>query len=163
MLAAIAACRWSKEEEEEEQEEESEPYKSCTQCWDTIIITKQKICDKGVLDGVKMYAFYSLLVYIFYTVFKKEEEEAVEEEPGPVSMETASRKRDGHTPKMGKKACARLSESSSSSDSDEMSLSDEEDKDGLDIPACTPLASFCPSNKRLRRDGLLKFSWKQES
>lgn len=26
-------------------------------------------------SGVKMYAFYSLLVYIFYTVFKKEEEE----------------------------------------------------------------------------------------
>lgn len=25
-----------------------------------------------------MYAFYSLLVYIFYTVFKKEEEEALE-------------------------------------------------------------------------------------
>ncbi|KAK2910304.1 kinesin-like protein KIFC3 [Channa argus] len=88
-----------------------------------------------------MYAFYSLLVYIFYTVFKKEEEEAVEEEPGSVSMETGSRRRDGHTPKMGKKACAHLSESSSSSDSDEMSLSDEEEDDP-DIPACTPLASF---------------------
>lgn len=25
-----------------------------------------------------MYAFYSLLVYIFYTVFKKEEEDALE-------------------------------------------------------------------------------------
>lgn len=31
---------------------------------------------------VEMYAFYSLLVYIFYSVFKKEEEAAVEEE-GP--------------------------------------------------------------------------------
>lgn len=28
--------------------------------------------------GEKMYAFYSLLVYIFYTVFKKEEEDALE-------------------------------------------------------------------------------------
>ncbi|XP_044063321.1 kinesin-like protein KIFC3 [Siniperca chuatsi] len=96
-----------------------------------------------------MYAFYSLLVYIFYTVFKKEEEEALEgtcgassDEPGPVSMETGSRRRDGHTSKMGKKDCARLSESSSSSDSDEMSQSDEDEKDGPDIPACTPLAAF---------------------
>ncbi|XP_039974308.1 kinesin-like protein KIFC3 [Xiphias gladius] len=96
-----------------------------------------------------MYAFYSLLVYIFYTVFKKEEEEALKgacgassDEPGPVSMETGSRRRDGHTPKMGKKASARLSESSSSSDSDEMSLSDEDEEDGPDIPACTPLAAF---------------------
>lgn len=30
----------------------------------------------------------------------------------------------------------------SSSDSDEMSMSDEEDEDGPNIPACTPLASF---------------------
>lgn len=30
----------------------------------------------------------------------------------------------------------------SSSDSDELSLSDEEDEDGPNIPACTPLASF---------------------
>lgn len=30
----------------------------------------------------------------------------------------------------------------SSSDSDEMSMSDEEDEDGPTIPACTPLASF---------------------
>ncbi|KAM9352766.1 kinesin-like protein KIFC3 [Symphorus nematophorus] len=96
-----------------------------------------------------MYAFYSLLVYIFYTVFKKEEEDALEgacgassDEPGAVSMETRSRRRDGHASKMGKKACARLSESSSSSDSDEMSLSDEDEKDGPDIPACTPLAAF---------------------
>lgn len=115
------------------------------------------------------------------------------QEPGPVSMETGSRRRDGHTSKMGKKACARLSESSessdsfsqhlqsnrkavarcsgktqhlmmwmvstaayipllsivcvicchpgSSSDSDE-TLSDEDEKDSPDIPACTPLAAF---------------------
>ncbi|XP_035491397.2 kinesin-like protein KIFC3 [Scophthalmus maximus] len=98
-----------------------------------------------------MYAFYSLLVYIFYTVFKKEEEEeeasegacgASSDEPGPVSMGTGSRRRDGHTPKMGKKAGARLSESSSSSDSDEISQSDEDEEDGPDLPACTPLAAF---------------------
>ncbi|XP_072250476.1 kinesin-like protein KIFC3 [Leuresthes tenuis] len=94
-----------------------------------------------------MYAFYSLLVYIFYTVFKKEEEEALEgasgaspDEPGSVSMETRSKRRDGHTPRMGKKACARFSESSSSSDSDE--LSDDDEDDASDIPACTPLAAF---------------------
>ncbi|KAE8288731.1 Kinesin-like protein KIFC3 [Larimichthys crocea] len=96
-----------------------------------------------------MYAFYSLLVYIFYTVFKKEEEDALEgacgassDETGPVSMETGSRRRDGHTSRVGRKACAQFSESSSSSDSDEMSLSDEDEKDGPDIPACTPLAAF---------------------
>uniref|UniRef100_UPI0037E888E6 kinesin-like protein KIFC3 n=1 Tax=Semicossyphus pulcher TaxID=241346 RepID=UPI0037E888E6 len=97
-----------------------------------------------------MYAFYSLLVYIFYTVFKKEEEEealegacgASSDETGPVSMETGSRRRDGHTPKKGKKASVRHSESSSSSDSDEMSPSDEDEGDGPDIPACTPLAAF---------------------
>ncbi|XP_017281995.1 kinesin-like protein KIFC3 [Kryptolebias marmoratus] len=95
-----------------------------------------------------MYAFYSLLVYIFYTVFKKEEEEEEEEgacgaspdEPGPVPMETGSRRRDGHAPKAGKKACARFSDSSSSSDSDELSDEDEDDTSGL--PACTPLAAF---------------------
>lgn len=38
-------------------------------------------------------------------------------EPGSVSMETGSRRRDGHTSNKGKKACARLSESSESSDS----------------------------------------------
>ncbi len=32
--------------------------------------------------------------------------------------------------------------SGSSSDSDEISLSDEDEKDGPDIPACTPLAAF---------------------
>ncbi|CAJ1062117.1 kinesin-like protein KIFC3 [Xyrichtys novacula] len=96
-----------------------------------------------------MYAFYSLLVYIFYTVFKKEEEDALEgaygassDEGGPVSMETGSRRRDGHTPKIEKKAFVRHGESSSSSDSDEMSLSDEDEEAGHDIPACTPLAAF---------------------
>ncbi|XP_019729211.1 kinesin-like protein KIFC3 [Hippocampus comes] len=96
-----------------------------------------------------MYAFYSLLIYIFYTVFKKEEEEALEapcgastDEPRPVSMETGRRENNGHTPKMRKKACARFSDSSSSSDSDDTSLSDEDEQDGFDIPACTPLAAF---------------------
>ncbi|XP_054477828.1 kinesin-like protein KIFC3 [Anoplopoma fimbria] len=96
-----------------------------------------------------MYAFYSLLVYIFYTVFKKEEEdEALEgrgdlpQEPRHVSMETGSRRKNSHTSKMGKKACVQLGESSSSSDSDELSLSDEGDEEGPDIPACTPLAAF---------------------
>ncbi|KAM4735065.1 LOW QUALITY PROTEIN: kinesin-like protein KIFC3 [Anableps anableps] len=92
-----------------------------------------------------MYAFYSLLVYIFYTVFRKEEEEALEgcgaspDEPGPVSMETGSRRQDGHASRT-KKSCARFSESSSSSDSDE--LSDEDEDNASDIPACTPLAAF---------------------
>ncbi|XP_047216754.1 kinesin-like protein KIFC3 isoform X2 [Girardinichthys multiradiatus] len=95
-----------------------------------------------------MYAFYSLFVYIFYTVFRKEEEEgetlegacgASPDEPGPVSMETGSRRRDGHTPRTGKKSCTRYSESSSSCDSDELS---DEDQDTSDIPACTPLAAF---------------------
>ncbi|KAK9513709.1 hypothetical protein VZT92_027221 [Zoarces viviparus] len=99
-----------------------------------------------------MYAFYSLLVYIFYTVFKKEEEEEDEalegaqgsssDQPRPVSMETGTRKKNGRASKMGKKACVRLGESSSSSDSDEMSLSDEGEVQGPDIPACTPLAAF---------------------
>ncbi|XP_040021149.2 kinesin-like protein KIFC3 [Gasterosteus aculeatus] len=98
-----------------------------------------------------MYAFYSLLVYIFYTVFKKEEEEdeALEGAQGsssdeqiPVSMETGGRRKTGHTSKMGKKACVQLGESSSSSDSDEMSLSDEGEEEGPDISACTPLAAF---------------------
>ncbi|XP_075884115.1 kinesin-like protein KIFC3 [Nelusetta ayraudi] len=98
-----------------------------------------------------MYAFYSLLVYIFYTVFKKEEEEeeALEgahggssDGPESVSMETGSRRRAGHASKMGKKACAPLSDSSSSSDCDEMSPSDGDESDGIDIPACTPLAAF---------------------
>ncbi|XP_010882733.2 kinesin-like protein KIFC3 [Esox lucius] len=104
-----------------------------------------------------MYAFYSLLVYIFYTVFKKEEEEVLEAakhgaasaEPGRVSMET-KRKNNGHTPRMKRKGrLSRLSDSSSSSDSDSLSMSDEEgDCDGgggrqvPDIPACTPLGAF---------------------
>ncbi|TWW79284.1 Kinesin-like protein KIFC3 [Takifugu flavidus] len=97
-----------------------------------------------------MYAFYSLLVYIFYTVFKKEEEDALEtacgassDESGPVSMETGCQRKDGHTSKRGKMASAQRNESSSSSDSDEMSLSDNDDDiAGPDIPACTPLAAF---------------------
>ncbi|XP_068614148.1 kinesin-like protein KIFC3 [Brachionichthys hirsutus] len=90
-----------------------------------------------------MYAFYSLLVYIFYTVFKKEEEKGPSsDEPGSVSMETGGRRKDGHTSKMGNKAHARLSDSSSSSDSDELSLSDEDEEDGPEIPTCTPLAAF---------------------
>ncbi|KAM8825971.1 kinesin-like protein KIFC3 [Synchiropus picturatus] len=94
-----------------------------------------------------MYAFYSLLVYIFYTVFKEKEEEVVEgphgapaEEQGAVSVETESRRRDGSTPKLRKRPCALFSDSSSSSD--DLSLSDEEEEAGPDIPACTPLAAF---------------------
>uniref|UniRef100_A0A8C6STV4 Kinesin-like protein n=1 Tax=Neogobius melanostomus TaxID=47308 RepID=A0A8C6STV4_9GOBI len=96
-----------------------------------------------------MYAFYSLLVYIFYTVFKKEEEDVLEgacgasaDEAEHVSMETRS-KRCGHTPRLGKKVFAPLLlESSSGSDSEELSLSDEDGGDGTDLPACTPLAAF---------------------
>ncbi|XP_016424387.1 kinesin-like protein KIFC3 [Sinocyclocheilus rhinocerous] len=98
-----------------------------------------------------MYAFYSLLVYIFYTVFKKEEEAALEgarkespEEPGHVSMETESKGKGSHTPKLGKRGCASLSDSSSSSDSDGTSLSDEDDEfdEGHGLPAKTPLTAF---------------------
>ncbi|XP_062387472.1 kinesin-like protein KIFC3 [Sardina pilchardus] len=99
-----------------------------------------------------MYAFYSLLVYIFYTVFKeKEEEEALEgacghspEQPGRVSMETGSRRRGGPTPRMGKRGWCRQNESSSSSDSDGLSLSEEDDDGGEDLalPARTPMAAF---------------------
>uniref|UniRef100_A0AAZ3SEA0 Kinesin-like protein n=1 Tax=Oncorhynchus tshawytscha TaxID=74940 RepID=A0AAZ3SEA0_ONCTS len=102
-----------------------------------------------------MYAFYSLLVYIFYTVFKKEEEESLgaaqggaSAEPGRVSMETRSRRIKGHTPRKERKKRgrgSRLSDSSSSSDGDGLSLSDEDDGGGgevPDIPACTPLGAF---------------------
>ncbi|XP_060777745.1 kinesin-like protein KIFC3 [Neoarius graeffei] len=99
-----------------------------------------------------MYAFYSLLVYIFYTVFKKDEETALEgacgeptEEPGHVSMETGSRRKGGHTSRLGKRQCDRISDSSSSSsDSDEPSLSDEDGDidDSYAVPAKTPLAAF---------------------
>ncbi|XP_022530067.1 kinesin-like protein KIFC3 isoform X2 [Astyanax mexicanus] len=100
-----------------------------------------------------MYAFYSLLVYIFYTVFKKEEEEeALEgacggssEEPGHVSMETGSRRRGGPAPRLGKRGSGRLSDSSSSSDSEGLSLSDEDEDDideGQATPAKTPLGAF---------------------
>ncbi|KAM6968337.1 kinesin-like protein KIFC3 [Aplochiton taeniatus] len=59
-------------------------------------------------------------------------------------MATRSKRRKDHTPKIITKACARLSESSGSSDSDSLSLSDEDDSGGAtpDIPACTPLAAF---------------------
>lgn len=33
---------------------------------------------QGLFGDTEMYAFYSLLVYIFYTVFKKEEDDALE-------------------------------------------------------------------------------------
>ncbi|XP_051720352.1 kinesin-like protein KIFC3 [Ctenopharyngodon idella] len=98
-----------------------------------------------------MYAFYSLLVYIFYTVFKKEEEAALEgaygespEEPGHVSMETESKGKGSHTPRLGKRGCARLSDSSSSSDSDGTSVSDEDDEfdEGHGLPTKTPLTAF---------------------
>ncbi|KAI2655429.1 Kinesin-like protein KIFC3 [Labeo rohita] len=99
-----------------------------------------------------MYAFYSLLVYIFYTVFKKEEEEAAlegacgesPEEPGHVSMETESKGKGSHTPRLGKRGCASLSDSSSSSDSDGTSLSDEDDEfdEAHGLPAKTPLTAF---------------------
>ncbi|KAF7708451.1 kinesin-like protein KIFC3 [Silurus meridionalis] len=100
-----------------------------------------------------MYAFYSLLVYIFYTVFKKEEETALKgacgettEEPGHVSMETESRRKGAHTPRLGKRQCDRFSDSissSSSSDSDELSNSDEDGDidDSYAVPK-TPLAAF---------------------
>ncbi|KAJ8288134.1 hypothetical protein COCON_G00007930 [Conger conger] len=101
-----------------------------------------------------MYAFYSLLVYIFYSVFKKEEEAALEEEgpggasagePGHVSMETGSRRKNGHTPSLRRRGCARQSDSgSSSSDSDGLSLS-EEDEGDEEVPgavASTPLSAF---------------------
>lgn len=40
---------------------------------------REFICHpQGLSDDGEMYAFYSLLVYIFYTVFKKEEEDEEE-------------------------------------------------------------------------------------
>ncbi|XP_052475367.1 kinesin-like protein KIFC3 [Carassius gibelio] len=98
-----------------------------------------------------MYAFYSLLVYIFYTVFKKEEEAALEgvhkdspEGPGHVSTETERKGKGSHTPGLGKRGCPSLSYSSSSSDSDGTSLSDEDDElnEGHGLPAKTPLTAF---------------------
>ncbi|XP_073667741.1 kinesin-like protein KIFC3 isoform X1 [Paramisgurnus dabryanus] len=108
------------------------------------------LCCKICISG-KMYAFYSLLVYIFYTVFKKEEEAELEgacggspEEPGHVSMETESKGKGSHSPILKKRGCAGLSDSSSSSDSDGASLSDEDDDfdEGHGIPAKTPLTAF---------------------
>ncbi|XP_016337667.1 kinesin-like protein KIFC3 isoform X1 [Sinocyclocheilus anshuiensis] len=107
-----------------------------------------------------MYAFYSLLVYIFYTVFKKEEEAALEgacgespEEPGHVSMETESKGKGSHTPRLGKRGCASLSDSSSSSDSDGTSLSDEDDEfdEGHGLPAKTPLTAFLSFKQEAER------------
>ncbi|MCJ8728763.1 hypothetical protein PDJAM_G00008120 [Pangasius djambal] len=82
----------------------------------------------------------------------KEEETALEgacgettEEPGHVSMETGSRRKGGHNPRLGKRQCDRISDScNSSSDSDELSLSDEDGDidDSYAIPAKTPLAAF---------------------
>ncbi|CAB1427707.1 unnamed protein product [Pleuronectes platessa] len=145
---------------------EREPQRSCTQHQDAVAalrtraaredlslstrMEKKEECRRWEWTGVEMYAFYSLLVYIFYTVFKKEEDDdsfegacgASSDEPGPVSMETGRKRRDGHTPKIRKKACARFSESSSSSDSDELSPNEEDEEVGPDLPACTPLAAF---------------------
>ncbi|KAL7875315.1 hypothetical protein SRHO_G00062850 [Serrasalmus rhombeus] len=109
-----------------------------------------------------MYAFYSLLVYIFYTVFKKEEEAPLEgasgespEEPGHVSMETGSRRRGGPAPRLGKRGCDRVSDSSSSgsSDSDASCLSDEDDDidEGHATPAKTPLAAFLSFKQETER------------
>ncbi|XP_018596147.2 kinesin-like protein KIFC3 [Scleropages formosus] len=102
-----------------------------------------------------MYAFYSLLVYIFYTVFKKEEESALGGE-GPdgatgqtrhVSMETQSRRRNGHTPSLARRGFDGVIDSGGSSgDSD--GLSDEEEDDDCAVEedpgavASTPLAAF---------------------
>ncbi|KAM9783240.1 kinesin-like protein KIFC3 [Neosynchiropus ocellatus] len=83
-----------------------------------------------------MYAFYSLLVYIFYTVFKEKDEERSEQEQGAVAVETESRGRDGSAPRSRTRPCALLSDSSSSSDDE-----DDED-DGPGTPARTPLAAF---------------------
>ncbi|XP_035269391.1 kinesin-like protein KIFC3 [Anguilla anguilla] len=100
-----------------------------------------------------MYAFYSLLVYIFYSVFKKEEAALEEEGPdgatagesGHVSMETGSRKRNGHTPSLRRRGCGRQSDSgSSSSDSDGLSLSEEDEGEDEEpgVVASTPLSAF---------------------
>ncbi|XP_076826891.1 kinesin-like protein KIFC3 [Brachyhypopomus gauderio] len=109
-----------------------------------------------------MYAFYSLLVYIFYTVFKKEEEAVREEacgvspeEPGHVSMETRSEREGGHTSRLGERECDVVSDtSSSSSDSDGPSLSDEDDDDVNDaraMPAVTPLGAFLSFKQETER------------
>nr|XP_023680070.1 kinesin-like protein KIFC3 isoform X1 [Paramormyrops kingsleyae] len=102
-----------------------------------------------------MYAFYSLLVYIFYTVFKKEELSLEGEGPHRasdqndmetrhVSMETQSR--NGHTPSLAQRGFDRSSDSGgSSSDSDGLSDEEEDDDDGDQDPgaaASTPLAAF---------------------
>ncbi|KTG43560.1 hypothetical protein cypCar_00007546, partial [Cyprinus carpio] len=59
-------------------------------------------------------------------------------------METESKGKGSHTPRLGKRGCASLSDSSSSSDSDGTSLSDEDDEfdEGHGLPAKTPLTAF---------------------
>ncbi|KAJ8290722.1 hypothetical protein GJAV_G00016720 [Gymnothorax javanicus] len=79
-----------------------------------------------------MYAFYSLLVYIFYSVFKKEEEAAVEEEGSGGATAGNDNNNDDDVP------------SGSSTDSDGLSLSEEDDgdEDEPGVIASTPLAAF---------------------
>uniref|UniRef100_W5M9Q8 Kinesin-like protein n=1 Tax=Lepisosteus oculatus TaxID=7918 RepID=W5M9Q8_LEPOC len=107
-----------------------------------------------------MYAFYSLLVYIFYTLFKKEETSQEEAGPvlqggvptqtpqaaGSVSMETRSRRRkDGAAPCLQKERGASLTDSDSSiSESDSLSLSEEEEccDEGFEGSATSPLDAF---------------------
>ncbi|XP_058868974.1 kinesin-like protein KIFC3 isoform X2 [Acipenser ruthenus] len=108
-----------------------------------------------------MYAFYSLLVYILYTLFKRkgpiEDETGSQLEegasaqvrdsgPGSVSIETMSRRgRDGPHLSVREGVCTGLTDSdSSSSDSEGLCLS-EEDDDGdehLLGDATSPLAEF---------------------
>ncbi|MBN3317286.1 KIFC3 protein, partial [Atractosteus spatula] len=107
-----------------------------------------------------MYAFYSLLVYIFYTLFKKEETSQEEAGPvlqggvpaqtpqaaGSVSMETRSRRRkNGAAPCLQKEQGASLTDSDSSiSESDSLSLSEEEEccDEGFEGSAASPLDAF---------------------
>ncbi|KAL4646938.1 kinesin-like protein KIFC3 [Arapaima gigas] len=104
-----------------------------------------------------MYAFYSLLVYIFYTVFKKEEEAALQGE-GPdgataqrearhVSMETWCRRKSGHTPNSAQRGLDKVTDSGGFSDDSEGLGDEEEDDDcgsdgNLGAAASTPLAAF---------------------
>lgn len=81
------------------------------------IIKDVEICSVIVLPSVciSVYALckYFACVYYRLTLLCG----CCAQEPGPVSMETGSRRRDGCTSKTGKKPCARLSESSECSDS----------------------------------------------
>ncbi|XP_066546676.1 kinesin-like protein KIFC3 [Amia ocellicauda] len=98
-----------------------------------------------------MYAFYSLLVYIFYTLFKREESAQEEEgpstqEPDIVSVRTKSlRGKNAPPPSMREDGCKGLEYSEgSSSDSDGLSLSEEDECDDEDLEdsAVSPLAAF---------------------